>query len=229
MVAPKWSTVKPVPPARKLTTTSFAILGLLAVRSWSAYELAKQMQRSLRFIWPRAQSAIYEEPKHLVAQGLARVRQEPSGANRTRARYAITAKGRRAFAAWLAEPSAPPQFESEAAVRTMFAEHGRLQDLRRTIEGVRAHADETQRLLAAVGESWLADAPYPERMHVAGLVGRLSHEQAAALRRWADWALDEVGRWPSTGPDAAPRGRVVIEANLRDFSLGATPIPRSSR
>ena len=30
-----------------LTTTSYAILGLLALRSWTAYELAKQMKRTL--------------------------------------------------------------------------------------------------------------------------------------------------------------------------------------
>ena len=29
------------------TTTSYAVLGLLSVRSWTTYELAKQVQRSL--------------------------------------------------------------------------------------------------------------------------------------------------------------------------------------
>ena len=32
---------------KELTTTSYAILGLLALRSWTTYELAKQMQRTL--------------------------------------------------------------------------------------------------------------------------------------------------------------------------------------
>ena len=40
---------------RKLTPTSYAILGLLALRPWSAYELTKQVRRSLHFCWPRAE------------------------------------------------------------------------------------------------------------------------------------------------------------------------------
>ena len=57
--------------ARGLTTTSYAILGLLAVRPWSTYELTRQMDRSLGRFWPRAESKLYEEPKKLAAQGLA--------------------------------------------------------------------------------------------------------------------------------------------------------------
>src|SRR4051794_33638678 len=48
--------------ARGLTTTSHAILGLLAIQPWSTYELTRQMDRSLGRFWPRAHSKLYEEP-----------------------------------------------------------------------------------------------------------------------------------------------------------------------
>src|ERR671938_339368 len=64
--------------ARGLTTTSYAILGLLAIQPWSTYELAQQMDRSLGRMWPRAQSKIYEEPKKLVAHALRDYRQRPT-------------------------------------------------------------------------------------------------------------------------------------------------------
>lgn len=57
--------------SRPLTTTSFAILGLLAIQPWSTYELAQLMRRSLQFVWPRAESNLYAEPKRLVDAGLA--------------------------------------------------------------------------------------------------------------------------------------------------------------
>ena len=57
----------------ELTTTSFAILSLLAVRSWTTYELAQQMDRSVGSMWPRAASVVYEEPKRLVKRGLATI------------------------------------------------------------------------------------------------------------------------------------------------------------
>ena len=59
-----------------LTTTSYSVLALLALQPWTTYQLAKQMERSLGFIWPRAVSRLYEEPKKLVAAGLATSRPE---------------------------------------------------------------------------------------------------------------------------------------------------------
>ena len=53
------------------TTTSYAVLGLLSVRSWTTYELAKQVQRSLNWFWPRAERKLYDEPKQL-RQGVGR-------------------------------------------------------------------------------------------------------------------------------------------------------------
>jgi DNA-binding PadR family transcriptional regulator len=56
-----------------LTTTSYAILALLALQEWSSYELAQQMGRSVDWFWPRAESVVYEEPKRLVRLGLAKI------------------------------------------------------------------------------------------------------------------------------------------------------------
>src|SRR5207245_995140 len=80
---------------RKLTPTSYAILGLLALRPWSAYELTKQVRRSLHFCWPRAETRLYQEPKNLVEHGLVKATTTVNG-RRPRTEYAITAKGRKA-------------------------------------------------------------------------------------------------------------------------------------
>src|SRR6516225_11580209 len=95
-----------------LTTTSYAVLGLLSIKPWSNYELTQQMDRSLGRIWPRAVSKLYEEPKKLVDHGYARASSEQNG-QRARTVYAITAKGRRALASWLNEPGEGPVLEFE--------------------------------------------------------------------------------------------------------------------
>src|SRR5262249_3027543 len=90
------------------TTTRFAVLGELALREWSAYEVRRSRRRTLRWFWPRAESVIYAEAKRLENEGLARSRAEPAedGSRRTRTIYSITPAGRRALAAWLrSEPS----------------------------------------------------------------------------------------------------------------------------
>ena len=65
--------------AAALTPTSYSILGLLALKPWTTYELAQQMERALGQFWPRAESRLYEEPKKLVAHGLARASSEMVG------------------------------------------------------------------------------------------------------------------------------------------------------
>jgi DNA-binding PadR family transcriptional regulator len=200
-------------PAR-LSSTSFAILGLLVVRPYSAYELAAQMRRSFAFIWPRAVSGIYEEPKRLVAAGFATAAAERR-AGRRRTVYTVTDAGRDAFRRWLAEPSAPPAFESEALVRSMFAEQGDREQLLATLRGALEHARALQATLVEQAAGYADGGPSPERLHVIALGGRFVHEYAATLERWAEWALAEVGSWPSTGAENAPRGAEII-AELRE-------------
>jgi DNA-binding PadR family transcriptional regulator len=84
------------------STTSYALLGLLALRPWTTYELAKQAQRSLGWFWPRAERKLYDEPKRLVAAGLATATREMTGA-RPRTIYVATARGRKALRRWLDE------------------------------------------------------------------------------------------------------------------------------
>src|SRR5438874_740546 len=120
-----------------LTTTSYAILGLLAVKPWTTHELVQQVDKSMRRFWPRAQSKLYEEPKKLVAHGLARATDDSVG-RRRRTRYTITAKGRRALAAWLREPGAGPSLEFEQLLKIMFADSGTKADVVANLDAVRA-------------------------------------------------------------------------------------------
>jgi PadR family transcriptional regulator AphA len=78
-------------------TTRCAILGELALRDWSSYELTRWMRRTVRWFWPRAESAIYAEVRRLPAEGLAQCRTEPAadGSSRTRTVYTVTDAGGR--------------------------------------------------------------------------------------------------------------------------------------
>ena len=76
--------------------TTYGLLGMLAGRSWTGYELTQQVRRSLRFIWPVSEGHLYREQKRLVDLGWATVEEEPAG-QRSRKRYSITADGRDAL------------------------------------------------------------------------------------------------------------------------------------
>jgi DNA-binding PadR family transcriptional regulator len=188
----------------RLTTTSYAVLGLLAIRPWSTYELTQQMDRSLGRIWPRATSKLYEEPKKLVALGFARSRVERVG-ERPRTVYSVTAKGRRAMAAWLREPPSGPVLEAEPLLRMFFADNGTRDDALAALAATRAWAGERNELNRAVGRVYLAGAgPFQERAACTMLVGRFLTDYYRLVAEWADWATAIVEAWPDDPAGAEP-------------------------
>jgi PadR family transcriptional regulator AphA len=183
---------------RQLTTTSYAILGLLAVKPWATYEMAKQLQRSLHFFWPRAESNLYAEPKRLVEAGLADAREEWNG-DRRRTVYSITEKGRSAFRAWLATPPAPQRVEAEAHLRVLFGNSGTKADLIAALERLEADAASQVEHFATLGGDYArGEGPFPERIHVNALIASLGIAQGRALADWARWAKAEVSEWADT-------------------------------
>jgi PadR family transcriptional regulator AphA len=199
-----------------MTSTTYAVLGLLCVQPWSAYELAQQMARSLHFMWPRAESGIYREPQKLLGFGYATAEEVGAGPRRTKLAYSATPAGRRAFQQWLEKPSSPPQFESEAMVKFFFCDQGTLEGARQALEELRAHADAMLEGFRQITRSHqLSPAPFPERQHIGTLTGRFVFDYATALARWAEWARQHVDEWPGTGPEAAPMGAKVQHQNAR--------------
>jgi DNA-binding PadR family transcriptional regulator len=111
---------------------TYGLLGMLAVRSWTGYELTRQVRRSLRFIWPTSEGHLYREQKRLVTLGWAVVEQEQTG-QRTRNRYTITPAGREALAKWLATPPEEPHLQIEGVLRAFYADLGSPADLHQTM------------------------------------------------------------------------------------------------
>ena len=189
------------------STTSYAVLGMLAVQPWSAYELTKQMRRSLAYCWPKAESVLYDEPKRLVKLGLARVREEPAGnGSRTHAVYAITEAGRAALREWLATEPAPPRFELEPLLRLLYADQGGRHDLDQAVATARGWARaETERGLAPLEEYREDGGPFPDRLHIIVLFADLCARLIEAVDEWATTAQAEIVTWPHTrGLGATP-------------------------
>jgi len=177
------------------TTTSYAILCLLAVRDWTAYELAQQMDRSVGSMWPRTASVVYEEPKRLVALGLATATPTATG-KRASTTYGITAEGRRELRRWLEQPGGGPVTEFEGLLKVAFADHGSIDGLRAQLRAIRelAEADiaDTERRFGEYAET---GGPFPERLPVIALAAEQFRLRSEALLRWVEWAEDATRDW----------------------------------
>jgi PadR family transcriptional regulator, regulatory protein AphA len=207
----------------ELTTTSYAILGLLGIQPWTTYELAQQMERSLKHFWPRAQSRIYEEPKRLAALGLAKATREHVG-RRPRTTYAITAKGRRTLRAWLAEPGGGPTLELEAMLKVFYGEQATKRDVLANIEAIAAWADRQNQENVAFARLFRdTPGPFPQRLAVIALTGRFMTDFADMLAAWATWAADTVEAWPDDVASAQPDRRVFEAVAARSVEPAALP------
>ncbi|HJR24768.1 MAG TPA: PadR family transcriptional regulator [Acidimicrobiales bacterium] len=207
----------------ELTTTSYALLGLLGIRPWTTYELAQQMQRSLKSFWPRAASRVYEEPKRLVALGLATAKREQVG-RRARTVYAITAKGRRALTRWLAEPGTGLTMEFEALLKVLFAEQATREDVLGNIAAARSWAEQQNAENVAFARLYQdGDGPFPERLAAIELTGRFMTDLADMVASWAAWAEGKVAGWPAAGRDADPDLTTLREIAARPVEPAPLP------
>jgi len=209
----------------KPTTTSYAILGLLSVRPWSAYELAQQMSRSLIHCWPVAPSVVYHEPKRLVAMSYATVTRQQAG-RRSRAVYQITPGGRDALRQWLATQPADPQLQIEPMLRLIFADSATPRELAASLRELRAWADDRLAAGARQCEDYLATGgPFPGRLDLLALFAEFFGQLYALAGDWAQHAEDDVTPWPATtttglSPHTRERLQTVVDL-ARRRGLGA--------
>lgn len=208
-----------------LSTTSYAVLGLLSLRSWTGYELAQQGRRSLRFCWPKEDSVLYEEPRRLVARGLASAVRERNG-GRSRNRYEITDEGRQALREWLAEPSSPPRIELEPCLRVLFADQGNREDALRAVAALRSwaqeHIDSENEILR---QYQAGQAPFPDRLHISALGARFVSDLFRTIAEFADFAEEEIKHWPRTDRlGLTPRSEEILD-ELVQREDRATPHP----
>jgi DNA-binding PadR family transcriptional regulator len=210
-------TVSPRP-----TTSTYALLGLLAIRPWSAYELAQQATRSLRYTHPRTESHLYEEAKRLLRLGWASTHTEHQG-RRPRTIYEITDDGRRALQAWFTTPTRGPQLEFEALLRLLFADQADKATLERWLEET---ADSARELLDDGIERLLRPyvtgdhVPFPERRHIAALIAAFVVDYLRLIERWSEFARDEIRTWPRTdGLGMTDRTREILDTVLEGKSV----------
>ena len=205
----------------RLTPTSYAILALLNIRPWSTYELTKLFGRSVQYVMPRTEASRYQEPKRLVESGLAIAEQTTTG-RRPRTVYSITPAGREALDAWLAEPAAPTQLESESLVKILF---GNMASKEVLLDRIREFGAEA----AAMEEPWRAIAreyaggggPFPERVHINALFWVMLDRWARMRAEWAEWAAREVESWPDErGPANLADSRAILRRMLAEGQAG---------
>ena len=200
----------------KPTATSFALLGLLGIQPWTAYELVAQANRSLHFYWPRSEAHLYAELKRLVERGHASAEVE-DGRRRQRTRYTITPGGRMALKEWLGTEPAPPTLEVEGFLRMFLGDQGTIEDLRASLEATSRQARElrsqgkafTQDLLGSDG------GQFPQRLHLVETTVAFFDNFYRLLIECCEESLAQIDEWPDVRDvGLTPQGRERFQRML---------------
>lgn len=191
----------------QLTTTSYAVLAQVAVRPWSAYELAEQRVRYFRYVWPRAESAIYREVKRLAGMGLLASEKEYTG-KRSRTIYSITDDGKDVLRGWLGTPISPFSVEFEAMLRLFIAPLGTKDDILGTLKQVRVDTQEMLRFCGEVKQEFLdginvtQDQVYLRALAVDYFISLLLTVEA-----WSERSIAEIETWDDLLPSEEKNAR----------------------
>jgi DNA-binding PadR family transcriptional regulator len=103
-----------------LSPTAFVILGMLAWRPMSGYDVKSIVDNSTRFFWAASYGQIYPELRRLAEAGLVEGEAE-KGSGRRRTAYRITAAGRDALRDWLAQEPQTFEQRDEGLLKLFFA------------------------------------------------------------------------------------------------------------
>jgi DNA-binding PadR family transcriptional regulator len=198
-----------------LTTTSHAVLA--------------QRVRYFRYVWPRAESAIYREVKRLAAMGLAAAKREYVG-KRPRTVYSITEAGRQVLREWLATPVSPFAMDFEAMIRLFIAPLGTKEQLVATLQQVRDDAQEMLAFGGAVKQEFLdGRAVLQDQVYLRALAVDFFISLLTTVDGWAERTLAEIEGWKDLSPEGKNDRGLEIMAQLPAPTpgepTGRTPVP----
>lgn len=202
-----------------LKSTSLAILGQLALKPWSAYELIQEMQRNFHYFWPKAESGLYNELKLLEKEGLVTSQTEQTG-KKKRSVYSITPTGRVELENWLQTEPAEFKLEFEGLLRVFLGRLSPTDALENTLSKVDTDADVLIALAEKIGHEYLeGKAPFQEEVSMRAFVFDFLIHYAFLYREWADRVRKTTANWDQLPRVARDKAAVEHIRNTLDKLL----------
>ena len=186
--------------ARRTSSGTQALLGLLTIEPMSGYDLGCVVRASIGHIWSESYGQIYPNLKRLAANGLVDCKTEKHKGRPDRRIYSITKKGREQLSQWLAVPPQPEIPRNEMLLKLFFGSHVPIQIL---IGNVERMVEEHRALLEKFKRTEKGDIDknmqYPDApfWKMAARYGQIEME---AHLKWAEETLRELRK-----KDAKPK------------------------
>ena len=179
---------------RYYNTTQFAILGALAVKPSSGYDVKKFLEQHINHFWKISYGQVYPSLKRLSKSGLASVEEQTQKGRPSRYLYTITAEGKSELRSWLGSSldADAAEFDREVMLRMFFGRFADakvrtrlLTDLKVWATAQAQQSAEAEKVLASVYKN---DPNLPFWL----LTSKRSASSAIALAAWCDQSLETL-------------------------------------
>ena len=178
---------------KTLSTTEYAVLGLLSAGPRSGYDLNRTAQKGVGYVWTAAKSQIYAVLPRLVEGKYVTARRVEQAQRPDKQVYRITARGRRALREWLEEPvDDAGSARSPFLLKVFFGGLMTRAALVGHIERKRAQAEDDLAEYRAIEERIAGE----EADYFGYLTLRWGLAHARATIRWANAAVRELEEKP---------------------------------
>jgi PadR family transcriptional regulator, regulatory protein AphA len=163
-----------------------ALLGALADRPRSGYELLKHFEQSLAYAWPASHSQIYPELARLLSENLI---EQTSAGPRGSKTYALTDAGLTEVQRWLRETQPDRRVRNDALLRMFFLWLLEPDEARAHLARERAYWQEIMDELREI-ETQPVGPTRKDRAFRLSLEGGI--HMVDARIRWLDWAVEQT-------------------------------------
>jgi PadR family transcriptional regulator AphA len=193
----------------ELSATGKVILGMLAARPRSGYEIKQLVDSTARFFWAASYGQIYPELKKLEQAGLIAGDDSSTGA-RQRTTFKLTAAGRRAAREWIRTPPEVLETRDEGLLKLFFAgsiDPKRAAEIaRERASASRAKAAQLRAIWDAIDEAGEPEGPAAEPDIGSMTVLRYGIEASEWAAEWFERAAEDLER-ATAGAVSVPGGR----------------------
>jgi PadR family transcriptional regulator AphA len=151
------------------SAVTWVVLGLVALRPRTGYDVKRVVDRSIRYFWAASYGQIYPELRRLEDEGWIAGEDNPRG-GRSRRVYRITPTGEAALRGWLAGRETRIEMRDESLLRLFFADTLTAEDALELLRGRREGYKQMLEYLRSLDDgSGQPDPPFVDLVYRWGL------------------------------------------------------------
>jgi len=193
--------------ARRASSGTHVLLGLLTIEPMSGYDLGQVIRSSIGHFWNESFGQIYPNLRKMAAQGLVTRKTEKQKGKPDRQIYSITPKGHERLRAWLEVEPQPEIPRNELLLKLFFGPQARPESL---IAYVERMAESERALLERFARIEREDLPGLDRypgMPYWKMAARFGQLELEAHLRWAEETLKELRKLARKGRGRSRTGK----------------------